>query len=154
MIGVALVVGAAAGSELTRRYLRWAWGFTDLFVLAQSAEAVSLARERGTESGYERALLDYAKLLKDRTDHAAPELHEGMIVTDLALTYARLARLKRRLGDSEASTGFDRLAASLCPRVLWKHCSAEELEAVTLRLDSPRRSEEEPAPIVGAGPAN
>ena len=87
------------------------------------------------DAEYKEALLGFLKLLDEYKDSNDVLYTQKAYLVDKTLTYERLSRLERKLGDQEKSTDYMKLAISTCPATGWKDRSIEKIQMIAKRLE-------------------
>jgi len=87
------------------------------------------------DTEYKEALLGFLKLLEEYKDSNDVLYTAKAYSMDKTLTYERLSRLERKLGNQEKSTEYMKLAISTCPGTGWKDCSTEKIQMISKRLE-------------------
>jgi hypothetical protein len=131
-----LVVGSLLGFGVSHMLCRdklMAYGMANIDHISTY---VAIQRFKGTAQTYESSLNDFLVAL-DEQERAGPGLFSGQAVpVDRALTYIRLSLLALQKNDLDAAAKYRAQAETLCPRLGWKSCSADEMTQVVKRLDA------------------
>lgn len=89
----------------------------------------------GTDATRKEALLGFLALIEKRRGHESLWFTEKVYATDSALAYVRLAALAKKRGATQEANQYLNRAASFCPQIGWKECSAEKIVSMAQRLD-------------------
>jgi len=89
----------------------------------------------GTDATREEALRSFLAFIEKRRGNESPWFTEKIYATDSALANARLFALAKKRGATQEATEYLGRAASFCPQIGWKECSAEKIVQLSQRLD-------------------
>jgi hypothetical protein len=100
----------------------------------------------GTDATREEVIRDFLALIEKRRGSGSPWFSEKVYAADSALANARLSALARKRGATQEADEYLNRAASFCPQIGWRECSAEKIVQFALRLDKhglfePKRSQ-------------
>lgn len=87
----------------------------------------------GTDTTREEVILEFLALLEKQK--ARGSLTEKVYAADSALANARLFALAKKRGATQEANEYLNRAASFCPQIGWRECSAEKIVQVAQRLD-------------------
>lgn len=131
MLGVGLVIGLYCGS----RYKEARSFAFDAAEITHYSAYMKTQMVQGTDASLEEAIRGFLALIEKRKGHQSPWLTEKVFATDAALSNARLAALAQKRGATQEAQQYLNRAASFCPQLGWKECSAEKITSMVQRLD-------------------
>lgn len=117
-------------------YLRNSQNMTEEAVqIARYGELLDNYRIQGPDAAYEAILYGYLIFLESRMKHNSLWLSKKVWATDVAMTYARLATLAERHGDTGEAQRLTKLSESYCPQTRLSNCTFDTLLELIRKLD-------------------
>lgn len=130
-----LVIGLAIGLYYGSRYNEARSFAFDAAEVTYYSAYMETQMSQGTDASLEEAIRGFLTLIEQRKGHPSTLFTEKDIATDAALSNARLAALAQKRGAPQEAQQYLARAASFCPQMGWKDCSAEKISYMVQRLD-------------------
>ena len=106
-----------------------------VMLISRHAAVVDMQRLHAYPEGYRDALLLYSNVLDQTRQIKAPIFSEKAYATDKALTFERLSRVERELGNPEQAERYFAKAQEFCAKTGWQDCSRENLTKISRQLE-------------------
>lgn len=106
-----------------------------VMLISRHAAVVDMQRLHAYPEGYRDALRLYSDVLDQTRQIQAPIFSEKAYATDKALTFERLSRVERDLGNPEQAEQYFREAQRFCKMTGWDDCSEANLTRISQQLE-------------------
>ena len=107
----------------------------DMVETAYYSAYADMQMAEGTNATREEALRGYLALVEKRKGHWTPIFTEKVYAIDSALANARLFALAQKRGATQEAQQYLNRAASFCPQIGWRECSADKIIFFAQRID-------------------
>jgi len=107
----------------------------DALLISRYSALVDIQRTNAYPDGYREALLIFSDVLDQSKEINSMMFSERTYNMDKTLTFERLSRVEKELGNVEKSNEYIQVAKEYCSGTGWKDCSIERITEISARLE-------------------
>ena len=108
---------------------------TQMALMSRYSAFADVMRTNGSKEEYKEALINFLKAGDDAVKQPSSFYDNKMLARDKTLTYERLARLEKEMGDNTKAEEYFKLATENCNKGGFKNCSPDYITMISKRLE-------------------
>ena len=109
--------------------------YSHTVLVSHYSALVDVQRNNAGPEGYREALLIFSDVLDETKEMDSFMFSEYAYSVDKALTFERLSRVEKELGNIQKSEEYLDLAIEHCEGTGWKSCTKEKLSEISAKLE-------------------